>query len=342
MRKIIILVSFALTLAIVMSGCEKTTFENSCCDDSTVSTGSQFLSSGQEEHGTNISQPCNISNEESDDENMVDIYPVYIYDFSDSISSVKHSVEYDFADRQRYDQQTVDDIVECLINGKEYVGRYEPSEYEYREFNYYPSRKYTTEDGIEFDLDERGSLAYCYLGNTTPMEEHKTQEECVAIAEKFLSAIVDIDEYDVIVEDQKEQERYEITFEKYINGMKTTDSAIVKVRYDGALYSFSSFMLGRVQVDLDSLQSIDIDKVGKSVETKLDREYAEAKKRFSCVEYSMPIMLLTTLKDGMPGVVCVVDVDCSNIVGKYKEVFPERIFMVVMIDQEESDSVLSE
>lgn len=343
MRKIVMLVSFALMLAIVMCGCKQMTFENSCYDDSHISVGSQCFSSGQEEYGANTSQPYNVSDEEgNDDGNTADLYPVYIYDFSDSIPSVKHSVEYDFADHQRYDQQTVDDIVECLINGKGYVGRYEPSEYEYREFNYYPLRKYTTGDGIEFELDERGSLAYCYLGNTTPMKEHKAQEECVSIAEKFLSAIVDIDEYNVIVEDKKEQERYEIIFEKYINGMKTTDSAIVRVRYDGELYSFSSFMFGRVQADLDSLQSIDVDKVGKSVEAKLDREYADAKQEFSRVEYSKPIMLLTTLKDGMPGVVCVVDIDCANIVGEYEEILSERISVIVMIEQKENDSVLSE
>jgi hypothetical protein len=154
----------------------------------------------------------------------------------------------------------------------------------------------------------------------------------VEIAKNFLAEIVDINDYDMTVEEEVERGFYIIKFTKEINGLKTTDSARIVVKKDGSLYSYSSFMLGRVNENLISDYTIDLDLVHESVENRLDQIYQEAKNIYSRIEYGEPDILLTVTKDGEVGIVYTVCVDCIQEVGGGELNIGDRITFIVLTD----------
>lgn len=301
-----------------------------------------FLVGCSNTHNNNITDP-NLSNSElnestndnigakSDDEDATNkLYQVLIYDYSDSVPSAKHEVEYVFADNEKYSNTTPDDIVRLLINGVNYSGKYQSSQY--REYNYFPVSQYVDENGLSFEIDDSGMMTSCFWGNASPRGTEKTKDECVTIAREFLASIIDIENYDIGVIEDSKREMYRVSFTKKIGSFNTTDSATIVIKSDGNLYSYSSFMLGKVSDKSVSADSIDLKKVEEAIDNKLSTVFRDAKNDYSRVEFGEKYLMLTALKGEKTGVICIVDVDCIKSDGEFETTVSEQISFVVLVD----------
>lgn len=259
-----------------------------------------------------------------------ELYQVLIYDCSDSISSAKHEIEYVFADYEKYKDVVLDDNIDIQVNDTRYSGKYQASQY--REFNFFPVYQYVSEEGLSFEVDESGMLTSCFWGNTSLQGMKKTKDECVAIACDFLANIVDVDNYEIDVVEDSERGMYTVSFIKKIGNFDTTDTATIAIKCDGSLYSYSSFMLGKVKEESISVDSIILEKVEESISEKLSSVYQDAKNNYSRVEYSEYNIAMTTLKDGNLGMVCTVNVKFIESIGEFETSISERISFVVLID----------
>ena len=255
-------------------------------------------------------------------------YQVLIYDYSDSIPSARHEIEYEFADHKKYDEQIIKPEVVMSVKGESFSGTYQLTQY--RGYNYYPLYRYLDSNGNFFEIDDTGILASYFWGKSSSKEEKLTQDDCVRIAKTFVGSIVDIKRYDVSVEEDKDREGYKVTFTKYINRLKTTDSATVFVQYNGELYSYSSHMLGKVNVDAAVVDDLDINGVVDSINKKLDQIYKDTKNTYSRVDFKEFELLLTVLKDGSTGLVCSVVVNCVDTLGEFETTISERINLVTV------------
>lgn len=312
MKKSKIIFAMLLIIVLILTGCS-----------SVQSNGTTSSESDESSH----------NEVEVDNSGIVDtngLYQALIYNYSDSVPSAKHEVEYVFADHEKFCDIVVDDNVEILINNISYSGKFLSTQY--REFNYFPVHRYVDEKGLMFEVDEAGILISCFWGNASPQGVEITEEECLTIARNFLASIVDVDDYEVSIVEDSERGMYTVNFTKTIRGLKTTDSATIVVNNDGSLYSYSSFMLGRVTNELTSTDIIDMDKVKKSVNNKLNLIYEDARNIYSRIEYSEPIVELTVLKNGKTGVICTVNVECIKVAGEFETSVSERINFIVIID----------
>ena len=272
-----------------------------------------------------------VTNPESSDPVTNELYEVLVYDFSDSIPSVKHETEYVFADYEKYKDAPIDDTVEIIINGTKYSGKYQGSEY--IAYNIFPSYVYLTEEGVEFLIDETGMLTHYFWKDEPLQDTKKTKDECVMIARDFLAGYVDVDQYEIEVDDHPDgRELYEVKFYKKLGDFQTTDTAWVTVKADGSIYLYSSFMLGKVDKDAISAASVDLEKIRASVNERLNSIYKDVKDYYSRVEYDEKYVELTTLKDGSLGVIYTVDVRFIETRGEYEIWRSERISFVVLID----------
>ena len=260
-----------------------------------------------------------------------ELYEVLVCDFSNSIPSVKDETEYVFADYEKYKDAPIDDTVEMIINGTKYSGKYQGSEY--IAYNIFPSYVYLTEEGVEFLIDETGMLTHYFWKDEPLQDTKKTKDECVMIARDFLAGYVDVDQYEIEVDDHPDgRELYEVKFYKKLGDFKTTDTARVTVKADGSIYLYSSFMLGKVDKDAISAASVDLEKIRASVNERLNSIYKDVKDYYSRVEYDEKYVELTTLKDGSLGVIYTVDVRFIETRGEYEIWRSERISFVVLID----------
>lgn len=309
--------SMILVVTLFLVGCSSTQNNNITHTDP---------SNGELNESTND----NISTK-NDNKNAANIlYQVLIYDYSDSVPSAKHEIEYVFADNEKYSNTTPDDIVQLMINGINYSGRYQSSQY--REYNYFPVSQYVDENGLSFEIDDSGTMTSCFWGNASLQGAEKTKDKCVAIAREFLASIVDIGNYDIDVVEDSEREMYKVSFTKKIGNFKTTDAATIVIKNDGNLYSYSSFMLGKVSDKSVSADSIDLKEVEEAINNKLSAVYRDATNNYSRVEFGEKNLMLTMLKDGKTGIICTVDVDCVKSDGEFETTVSERINCVVLID----------
>ena len=256
-------------------------------------------------------------------------YETLVFGFSDSVPSLQVAIEYDFADREKYKEQEPEQMVDVLVNGKQYSAEYWKTVY--RSYHYYPEYEYMDADNQVFTFDDTGMLTGCFWGSSLQKGEKKTKEACLQIAKDFISEIIDIDAYEISITDNADSEQYIVTFTKYVNGIKTTDGASVKVQYDGTLYSYSSFMLGRIHSEALT-SDIDVKAAASVIIKRLDEIFADAKSKYSRVEYGEYSYSLTILKDGSTALVWYVDVNCIQEYEKHNISKSERIQFVVPID----------
>jgi len=255
-------------------------------------------------------------------------YEALVIGYSDSVPSAQHEIEYEFADHEN-SILGVKQKVSVTVNGKKSSGDYLATEF--RSYNYYPEFQYQDENKDTFTIDDTGMLTSYFWGTPSQKKTPLTMDACLQIAKDFVGEIVDIDSYRISIEDEKAKERYVVSFEKYVNGIKTTDSASVTVQYDGTLYSYSSFMLGRVS-DGVAVSESDIKSAASSIIKKLNLIYVDAKKQYSRVEYGAYSYTLSVLKDGSTALIWYVNVDCVNEYADYDQILSERIRFVVALN----------
>ncbi len=249
---------------------------------------------------------------------------VLVYGFCDCFGAPKTQIEYRFADEKAYEDKTVAEEAEITIDGKRYVGHFQSTQY--REVNYFPVYRYADENGFDFEIDDQGRLISAFWGGE--VEAHQkalSMEECKQIATDFMKEIVDLSAYTVTVTEEPEDRQYEVLFQKYIADFETSDQATVVVNMDGKLYSYSSFMLGRVPLGDDRIQKVDSAEVETAVQEKLDTLYGDRK-----CEYETISMTLTVLKDGTWAFLYTVDVHEEGItVGEVTLPHSHRIWLMV-------------
>ncbi len=256
-------------------------------------------------------------------------YNVLECEFSDSISSANHKEEYTFWQQILYTDTKAKKEITVNINSQRITGEYKYSLNQVP--NNYASHFYQDADGNHFAVDSSGVPVLC-LWNIRQTDsksvQNRTEQQCVDVAKKFLSQYVNVEDYTVTVVNKASKKAYEITFIKHLNGYETTDCAIVTVLNTGELYSFSSFMLGKVHKT--AAVKFEYDLVWQAVQQKLETIYSDVKENYSSITYEEPVIQYTILEDGKPALYCVVDVSFNELLqgGGYMEQGERVTFLV--------------
>lgn len=191
--------------------------------------------------------------------------------------------------------------VEKWINGIWVPGTYRHT---VRDFpNNYDTRIYYDDRNLQFGLDNESKLQFYFWGDNGGGDKIYTEQECLEIARRFLIPYQDISNYQLEITKEADQGLYRFTFTKYVGGYPSVDQAIVTVHESGKLYSYSSFMLGKVP---DTVAEFEMAKLQKVITEKLDTLYAETKQHgdFNII-YGEPEIFYRT-----PGqLYCVVEVE---------------------------------
>lgn len=203
---------------------------------------------------------------------------------------------YAFADRDRYDGKEVPKEATVKVGDNHYFGELSSTGYEW--CNYFPMHLYNTPRGDNFGLDDEGKLIFFYQskpGITSTLSKDK----CVTIATNFMKDKIDLSQYTVSVTSDSEEKVHTVTFQKYINGFRTADYAEVDVTYSGKIWSYVSFMLGRIPIPQSfDVTDADAEKIIESMYARLDSIYKVKEEENVRIEYTPPELYLTILKDG--------------------------------------------
>lgn len=246
---------------------------------------------------------------------QLNLYSPLVTGYSDSLSS-NLEVEYKFASPEDYSAKNVKDSIEIEINGIAYSGKYDKTSY--IGYNYFPVRKYVDNKNNPFAIDDNGTLTSYFWGTSNSKKHIINEDECIKIAKNFLSNMVDITEYEINIVENKEKELYSVKFKKIINGFETADCATVNINYDGSMYSYSSFMLGKIPNDIN-ISDVDIDKVNNAVKNRLNSICEDLQIEYDEIRYDECSIILTILKEKYIGFVISYEMDCINKIGEFGE-----------------------
>jgi hypothetical protein len=252
-------------------------------------------------------------------------------DYSDSITGADHNIEYDYWLDERCFDTEVEERIEIIVDNETVTGTYQYSQNQMP--NNYSSHIYKDSKGTRFAVDSDGMLLFYFWGSSQSENNSSsiyTEQQCVSIAQRFLDDYVNIDDYVISVEHNSARGIYEITFTKWLNGYRTTDCAVVAVKDNGSLYSYSSFMLGR----LPNVATIDFhpDIAEQVINQKLDTIYSPVKKDNSNLIYEILNYKYTILENGNLSVYCIVDIEIETIVDDLGAVVQsERVAFVIEI-----------
>lgn len=238
-------------------------------------------------------------------------YNVLECDYSDSITGANHKIEYSYWLEDRRIDIEAEEHVELTIGNETVSGTYQYSQNQMP--NNYASHFYKDSNGKRFAIDSNGFPVFYFWGSLQT-DSHSsgvcTEQQCIATARDFLNSYVNIDEYEISVEHVTDRGIYEITFTKFLNGYGTTDCAVVAVQNNGSLYSYASFMLGKLPDD--SAVEFYPDIAEQAVYQKLDAIYGCIKEDDSSVTYGTPDFKYTVLENGDLAVYCIVDIQCED------------------------------
>lgn len=238
-------------------------------------------------------------------------YNVLECDYSDSVSGANHKVEYDYWTVGRHIDTNIEKERQIMLDKNVTQGVYQYSQHQMP--NNYPTHIYKDAKGTRFATDPDGFPVFFFWGNRqtdTPSLGVHTEQQCLSVARDFLSNYADVDEYEITTKTDSDKGIYEFTFTKWLNSYRTTDSATIVVKNDGSLYSYSSFMLGRLPTSADVEFNPDVAK--QSVYQKLDTIYSPVRANYSAVTYGTPNFEYTILENGDLAILCVVDIQCEN------------------------------
>lgn len=129
----------------------------------------------------------------------------------------------------------------------------------------------------------------------------KSKEECLRIATDYLSAYVeDAGTYDLIKERYVEIPEYDaiysLVFARVIDGVTTSDQALISITIYGDIVTHKFTSLGQMKgVDLPNLEVMTA--IQADVDQKLENIYASVKKD-SSVSYDLSDMVFVRLSNG--------------------------------------------
>lgn len=215
----------------------------------------------------------------------------------------QYGVSFEAADAPR----TIHIPIDGVLTGGTYL------QSRYLTGNAFRTDEYADAAGNRFSVDSAGRLAAwaAWGTDTNTLDKNVlTQEECLARAENFLSALVDPAAYRICVSLEERGQQYVYVFEfiKYIHSWESADRARVKVGLDGKIVSFYSTMLGYLSADAP-LPPFRLDEVTAAVTEKLDALYAAAReKQDQTVSYESYQYRLTANEESDPLLLCTAEV----------------------------------
>lgn len=248
--------------------------------------------------------------------------------YSITILGSSNQSEFQDWDKGPFDDPTAKKAVEFDFGNVAVVGSYVETEKRFSEF--YNTHTYKDENNHFFTLTEDGKLSSYFFGNNPNKGENKqvyTEAQCIEIASDFISNITDPSQYTVTAEYNATRGMYTVSFDKYVDGFKCSDQAEIKVEEDGYIYSFSSTMLGRIPSNART--SFNRKNVEKNIIAKLDKEYSKSKDSYDEVSYENFNYTLTMNENGKYALICYLDVNCIEYYEEVKEIFPERIKLLI-------------
>ena len=192
-------------------------------------------------------------------------------------------------------EQNVTLSVTKTVFGETVVGTYLYSTHN-RPDTFY-TRVYATEDGRLFGSDKDGILRFYTWEIDASIKTVCTEQECQAIAKKFLTPYVDVENYKVSTVTKEDGTLYEFTFKKYYGDHPTVDHATVTVHQSGQLYAYSSTMFGKLSDHSD--HPIDETKLNALINQDIESMYPDIS-----VTRSEPVFIYNTVSD----IYCLVDV----------------------------------
>lgn len=247
------------------------------------------------------------------------------------VSGCDHESELASWQQEKYEDDTAKQAITITINNESVQGEYLYSERMLP--NNFARHFYRATSGsaIFFFLDEAGTLQYCTWDrrNTDPERTATcTEEECLAIAKDFIRTDVlkdiNFDQYTVETSVDDDSGLYRFSFYKYIKGHKTTEEAYVTVTKSGELYSFGSFMFGKVSEE--SFVEFDSEKVAQVISNKINTVHKDVHNRNGTVTYKEPDIYYTLSQDGEPALYCVVIVEFST---PTENMLHERLSLII-------------
>ena len=248
-------------------------------------------------------------------------YQVLVVNHSDSIPGVECTVEMQDWELEEYVDPAAEKAVIITVNGETVQGTYSHTDKDFP--NNFPTRIYYGENNLQFGLDEDGKLQFYFWGTDgSEGETVRTEQECLTVAKEFLTDYADIDQYKLEVAQRRNL--YDFTFTKYAGDYATLDHAIVTVHESGKLYSFSSFMLGKIS--LKNISKFDEEEALEFVEEKIDKIYSGVKKDGVTITYSNPEFMYASSEY----LYCVVDVNYTSGEGGAKTVLKERLGLILV------------
>ena len=261
-------------------------------------------------------------------------YEAFIVSCSDSIEGADHEIEMPIWQQGHYTDDTAKKVITKTINNETVQGEYLytqkmlPNSFD-RHFY-----RATSGSAIFFFLDDAGTLQYCTWDrrNTDPERTATcTEEECLAIAKDFIRTDVlkdiNFDQYTVETSVDDDSGLYRFSFYKYIKGHKTTEEAHISVTKNGELYSFGSFMFGKISEE--DFVEFDSEKVAQVIDKKLDAVYKNVRNGSGTVTYDKKKMFYTLLEDGEPALYCVVTVKFTLPAGNGSMVREELLGLII-------------
>lgn len=255
-------------------------------------------------------------------------YQPMLVHYSDSIPGILHGPEVTYWQDNKYVEENISRTTLQHIDGKEVIGTYAHTDKEFP--NTFATRIYYDERNLQFGLDEDGVLQFYFWGDVNiPTDKKKvyTEQECLKIAEIFLEDYTSVDDYTISTIIKADRGLYEFTFTKYLNGYATTDQATVTVHNSGILYSFSSFMLGRISSN--NATPFVYDSIIGALHKKIDAVYKDVKNNYISTVYDEPELFYTVLDDGTTALYCVIDIQFSNTENNITSTICEKLAFVV-------------
>lgn len=255
-------------------------------------------------------------------------YTIQLCGFSDSIPEAVNQLEYD-----KWSYDYTDDSVEQNITVS-LNGRTDEAEYYYsiyRDYDYYPTHIYRTENFSLYtftdDGELNGFLCFCDQENVKDTDKIYTEEECRDIATTFLSRYVDVKDYTVKTKYYAKDRSYSFYFEKFVDGIESAEEVEIRIAENGHIHFMGAFMLDKIPTDAQV--DFDFEEIEGQITARLDETYAEAKEIYDRVEYDFERYVLTMDENGDYMLVCEVVVDCYTYSGSGYARSGERLCFVV-------------
>ena len=179
---------------------------------------------------------------------------------------------------------------------------------------YFYVREFRDMVGNEFWVNDTGIITlYFWFKSEKNLTNEIDEYKAIEIANNFIEKYdyLDFNDYIIKVDYKDWQEKFIVTYQKFINEVATADCAEVTVDLYGNIYCFSSQFLGMIPKDLEL--DFDFERINNSIISRLDDIFSREKKNFDEVNYDLSNFELIMLDYNKYALVYNVKIDCVEI-----------------------------